>query len=165
MVGDAIRAHTLKQGSRNQLVAIGIATWGCITNKEALIVGKQVKTKHWIRHFQRSLVSPAYTTHTLSLTFSHTHKHTHTQAHTHTLSLSLSLSLFISFACKPRIVGFLPCNSSRTSHRGHQNRLASTRPNHLIWDANSKQGAKGWVVCCCQLTPPSCSDSGFRASS
>lgn len=43
LVGDAIRAHTLKKGSRKPLVAIGIATWGCITNKESLIVANEVK--------------------------------------------------------------------------------------------------------------------------
>lgn len=37
MVGDAIRAHSLKKENQKPLVAIGIATWGCITNIDLLL--------------------------------------------------------------------------------------------------------------------------------
>lgn len=36
-VGKALRDYTIKHGRKKQLVALGIATWGCIANRDDLI--------------------------------------------------------------------------------------------------------------------------------
>jgi transient receptor potential cation channel subfamily M protein 2 len=36
-VGEAIRDYTIRHGSKNMISTIGIATWGCINNKDALV--------------------------------------------------------------------------------------------------------------------------------
>jgi len=40
-VGEAVRNHTLAQGNKKPITAIGIASWGCISNR-TLLVNKQV---------------------------------------------------------------------------------------------------------------------------
>ena len=40
-VGEAVRNHTLAQGNKKPISAIGIAPWGCISNRR-LLVNKQV---------------------------------------------------------------------------------------------------------------------------
>lgn len=39
-VGEALRDHSIKYGKKKQLVALGIATWGCIENRDHLIPDK-----------------------------------------------------------------------------------------------------------------------------
>jgi len=36
-VGEAVRDYTVTHGNKNQVVAIGIAPWGCVAGKETLI--------------------------------------------------------------------------------------------------------------------------------
>ena len=36
-VGEAVRDYTVAHGNKKKIVAIGIATWGCVSNKDALV--------------------------------------------------------------------------------------------------------------------------------
>ena len=37
LVGEAVQEYTLANGSRSKVVAIGIATWGCVQGRQQLV--------------------------------------------------------------------------------------------------------------------------------
>ena len=41
-VGEAVRNHTVAHGNKTPIIAIGIASWGCISNRHVL-VNEQVR--------------------------------------------------------------------------------------------------------------------------
>jgi len=42
-VGDAVRKHTVACGSKKPITTIGIAVWGCISNRESLDTNNNYK--------------------------------------------------------------------------------------------------------------------------
>ena len=39
-VGEAVRDYTVAHGNKSKVVALGIAPWGCVNNRDALISDK-----------------------------------------------------------------------------------------------------------------------------
>lgn len=35
-VGDAVKDHIITSGRKNDVVVLGVATWGCVANRQAL---------------------------------------------------------------------------------------------------------------------------------
>lgn len=43
-VGDAVKDHIITSGRKNDVVVLGVATWGCVANRQALD-GEEVGTR------------------------------------------------------------------------------------------------------------------------
>ena len=46
-VGEAVRDYTVAHGNKKRVVAIGIATWGCVSNKKSLI-NPELKVRYFV---------------------------------------------------------------------------------------------------------------------
>ena len=60
-VGEAVRDHMVAHGHKNKIIAIGIGTFGCVNNKEALIEKKVILAMNFLEQIPRWPVLSMYT--------------------------------------------------------------------------------------------------------